>query len=297
MAHAGNMERPTWSEVLDRINRQCGTNYQLDHRLSGGRQGGAWTVGEAEDPSHIAVLTWTVNAGLAARRDQTGRLVSDLVQRAYPTPAWRHWGALDGDIAFAITDLAPGNPPRGWGDVSAGAVVAAVEKQASVAGPSQGSWSDYMRWALSDPSGPRQDLACLGSAAAHLLEHADTAAHIVAGLQLPSEDAVHGDLELGNLLVDAALGMWIIDIDACGPGTRAIDYAWLYRDAAAHQAPDAAATFEAAGVAVAGPTVWGCCLAFSCLELAAFVARHGTRRQAIHELETLSPLLAQETYL
>lgn len=82
-----------------------------------------------------------------------------------------------------------------------------------------------------------------------------------------------GDLETGNILLawdSQTIG--IIDIGACGPGTRALDYAWLLRDAWAHEADRATiALLRAMGENVAGPEVFAACLGLACVELIALV--------------------------
>lgn len=241
------------------------------------------------------VLTWTRNPGPVARRDETARIVDTLYHRGYPTPAWRHSGVRDGGIAYAITDLAPGHPGT-WSTVSVEELVAAVELQAGAAGPHTNSWSHYLAWALSADDGPRHDLTPLGRPAARFLRLVDNAAARLDQTVAPSGDAVHGDLGIGNILVDpAAVGaqrIAIIDTDACGPGTRALDYAWLYRDAVTHAATAAARRFGQAGRAVAGDDVWRASLALACLELTAFVARNGNPDQATAEVGRMSALLA-----
>ena len=292
------MTDPTWVDVVDRINQNRGTDYRLVRPLPGGRQGGAWIVTNENEPAGAeCVLTWTLNSGLAARREETGWLVEKLRGRGYPTPQWRAWGAFEDGVAFVIADLFDGTTAS-WANLSAETLIDAVERQAGVACPTQGSWSGYMREVLSSDSGPRGDVATLGDDGAAFLHLIDAATASLDDTALPETDAVHGDLEAGNILLahpqDPTGPIGIIDIDACGAGTRAIDYAWLVRDATAHQAPEPTTTrLRQAGIAVAGPYVWAACVAFACVELVGFVARSGSHAGAAAEIRRLTPLLCE----
>lgn len=243
------------------------------------------------------VLKWTVNRGLAERRQETAWLVEQLRGRGYPTPRWHAYGAFDDGLAFVITDLFDGSTAS-WDDLDAECLISAVERQAGVARPGQASWNGYLREALSSDDGPRGDVAALGHDGEGFLHLIDAITASVDDVVLPETDAVHGDLEAGNILLahpgDLNSPIGIIDVDACGAGSRAIDYAWLVRDATTHHAPEpTTARLLRAGIAVAGVDVWSACVAFACLELVGFVARSGNQAVARAEIRLLAPLLHQ----
>lgn len=287
---------PNWSGVVDRINQDRGSAYRLVCPLSGGRQGGAWILTDerGREGAH-GVLTWTVNPGLAVRRHESAWLVQQLHLRGYPTPQWRAWGTFEDGLAYVIADHVPGTPAS-WADLSAKTLIDAVERQAGLALPAAASWSDYLRESLSENTGPRGAVAALGDDGLPFLHLINQAIATLGDTALPHTDAVHGDLEASNILMthprDADGGIAIVDIDACGAGTRAIDYAWLFRDATAHNAPASTTRrLREAGIAVAGPEVWATCVAFACLELVGFVARSGNRSGAAAEIRILTPML------
>lgn len=278
------------AEVLDRVNERLDTAYRLVRPLKGGRQGGAWLIRAGQGAS--AVFTWTINPSLAQRRDETARLVRALVDKGYPTPAWHHAGAIGDGLAFVIADFVPGRPAT-WPDLPVDKVVDAVEQQADLAGHSANTWNDYARHILGSPDGPRRDIAGMGPRGRQFLERLDEGLPDISALHMPASDAVHGDLESGNiLLARGANAIAIVDIDACGPGTRALDYGWLLRDAWSHRAaPRDIDLIREHGEAVAGADVLAACLAAACLELAAFVVRSGNPARALGEIERLTPLL------
>lgn len=202
--------------------------------------------------------------------------------------------AADG-LAFVIADLFEGTTAS-WAGLSAESLIDAVERQAGLAPSGQASWSGYMRAALGSEDGPRVDIASLGHEGAGFLHLIDRATGSLEDVVLPETDAVHGDLEAGNILVthpgDPNRPIGIIDIDACGTGTRAVDYAWLVRDATRHNAPESTtARLRRAGLDVAGSDVWAACVAFACLELVGFVARSGKGAGVGEEIRALTPLL------
>lgn len=287
--------RQAWEQVLARVNASLGADYELVGPLTGGRQGGAWVVrARGQDP---VVLTWTVHPGLAARREQTATLVGQLIERGYPATRWHHWGAFPDGLAYAIADFVAARPST-WDALPIDRVLAAIEMQDGVAAaaPPGPTWSDYTWQTLRAAVGPRADVAALGLTGTDFLAAVDAAVDAaVVGrgdVELPVDDAVHGDLETTNILLGGAQGIVIVDLGAFGAGTRALDYAWLLRDGWTHDAaPATLRRVRAAGEAVAGPGVFAVCLALACLELVAFVARSGDRSQAVWQAAELLPLL------
>ncbi|MFG2736426.1 phosphotransferase [Streptomyces harbinensis] len=88
-------------------------------------------------------------------------------------------------------------------------------------------------------------------------------------VELPSEDLVHGDFRLDNVLLRSGRVAAVIDIAALGSGTRAFDYATLLT------VDDIDRTggnlTRAAGEQVAGPGLLAHCFALAALDLADFV--------------------------
>ena len=292
------MDEASWGVVVRRVNQHLGSRYSLVRPLSGGRQGGAWVVTDVTEPGSVDERCWSgrVIRGLTERREETALLVrAPALPVDHPTPRWRAWGGFEDGSSYVMTDLAEGTTAA-WTSLHAATLIDAVERQAGLAHSGQPSWTKYMRQTLASTVGPRSDIAALGPDGARFLHLIDEAAGAANNLLLPETDAVHGDLEAGNILIadpeDPDSPIVIIDIDACGAGTRAIDYAWLLRDVTTHQAPASTLSLlSAAGVAVAGPNVWAACVAFACLELVGFVARSGNQIQALSEIHLLTPLL------
>jgi len=278
---------PRWSTVLAEVNARVGGSFTFRQHLPGGRQGGAWLVQDAA--GQRAVLTWTVNEGLARRRPETKRLVQRLQGRGYPTPAWIAAGVLEGDVVFELAEYAQGRHVP-FMEVPVARVLAAIELQAGLAGPTASSWSDYAWSLLRDPDGPRAYLSRLGADGHAFARHLDTLVHDLGHVALPADDAVHGDMGTYNILVDQD-AIAIIDIAACGPGTRALDYAWLLRQAHHERAPAGILrSIRTAGQNVAGTDVFTVCL-MAVIEMAAFSAQRGHPDAARQELRRARGLL------
>jgi len=113
----------------------------------------------------------------------------------------------------------------------------------------------------------------------------------LGGIVLPADDAVHGALGSYNILVDND-SIAIIDLGACGPGTRALDYAWLLRQAHHDPAPDHVVDrIRTAGQQVAGEEAFTVCLLAAVLEMVASAADHGHTEAAVQEVHRARLLL------
>lgn len=278
----------SWSTVLAEVNARVGRSFTFRQQLPGGRQAGAWLVQDAADQR--AVLTWTVNHGLARRRPETKRLVQRLQGRGYPTPAWIAAGVLEGDVVFELAEYAQGRHVP-FMEVPIARVLAAIELQAGLASPTASSWSDYAWSLLRDQDGPRAYLGRLSADGHAFAGHLDTLMHDLGHVVLPADDAVHGDMGTYNILVDQD-AIAIIDIAACGPGTRALDYAWLLRQAQHELAPAGILrSIRTAGQKVAGRDVFTVCLMAAVIEMAAFSAQRGHLDAARQELRRARGLL------
>lgn len=286
----GRVSGPTRSTVLAEVNARVDGSFTFQQQLPGGRQAGAWLVQDAV--GQRAVLTWTVNHGLARRRPETKRLVQRLQGRGYPTPLWIDAGVLEGDVVFELAEHAQGRHVP-FMEVPLARVLDAVELQTGLAGPTASSWSDHTWSLIRDPDGSRAHLSRLGADGHAFAGDIDMLMHDLDQVVLPADDVVHGDMGTYNILVDQD-AIAIIDIAACGPGTRALDYAWLLRQAQHELAPAGILrSIRTAGQKVAGRDVFTVCLMAAVIEMAAFSAQRGHLDAARQELRQARGLLAE----
>jgi Ser/Thr protein kinase RdoA (MazF antagonist) len=244
----------------------------LERRLDGGHQGGAWLVRDADGT--LGVLKTTPHEPLLARRPETTALVHALVAHGYPTPRWLRTGTTPDGVGYILSEYVDGRTPT-WDDMTdelLDGLLAAVELQADIARPGSTTWSEYALSVVDADSPTLRLVAELGPSGAQL---AALAAESRPGVDLPRGDAVHGDLGIGNTIL-AGGRLHVIDVDACGPGSRALDLAWLHHDAVRHGA-DARHVdrIRAAGESVAGAGVHRFFVAVAGVEFAAFTVRSG----------------------
>jgi hypothetical protein len=108
-----------------------------------------------------------------------------------------------------------------------------------------------------------------------LLAHFDRVLACYGPVELPGGDLVHGDYNSCNVLMHDGAISGVIDVEALGSGTRAIDYAWLLREAwVVGAGEDVARLIRRAGEAVAGAGVLAVCVAATAFDIVRFQAVH-----------------------
>lgn len=283
-------------------------------RQSGSRDGS----GDGDAVRH-GVLKWApvTNGPRAAARQSA--LLRDLDRArgaGLPVPAWLAHG-VGGQLQYHIAEYVHGvSEPRLSAEV-ARALIDVLESQRGLGGDPAHCWSTYAYGRLLErrrnryPGPPRTGptrtepprtgstgTGPTGTADTSRVERAfgralDALLDAVPLTPLPTGDLVHGDFRLGNVLFgqapepatparDGRAVVALVDIEAAGGGTRALDYATLLTED--DIAPDAWELVRTAGAAVAGPEVLALCFACAALELSEFV-----RARAPGRFETIGP--------
>lgn len=270
--------------LLHHINETHGLRFTVQSRCQDGVVG-AWLL---TDPAgRRAVLK--ANDGMAHRIARLPGIVDRIRAAGYPTPAWLVAGVTAAGGAYHIVDFVPGEPVS-HGPLTAqiaAQLVAVIEAQVGLDPDRRQDWSRGVRaMAFEEGAGhPRTGLRRMGRAGVELIEHFDTVLASYKGIELPGGDLVHGDFNTGNVLANDGDISGIVDVDACGSGTRAVDYGWLLREAYVRNAdPAAIATIRQAGEAVAGPGVLAIC--------AAATAFDGTDFRRVHQPDSLPDQIA-----
>jgi aminoglycoside phosphotransferase (APT) family kinase protein len=265
-------------QLLREINHAHGLRLTLRERCPGGVIG-AWLL---TDPAGRRAILKR-NDGMAHRIEFMPRLVDRIRSAGYPTPAWLASGVTAYGAAYHIVEFVPGEPMSNstmTGRIAA-QLVEVVEAQVGLDPDPGQNWSRYARTCAFEEgeNDPRPVLRRIGNAGVGLLEHFDTLLAPYAAEELPGGDLVHGDFNTCNVLTFNGDVSAVIDVEACGSGTRAVDYAWLLREAHVRGAePDAIATIRRAGEAVAGPGVLAICVAATAFDITRFTYRHSPER-------------------
>lgn len=217
-------------KLLHEINERHDFDFALRRRCHGGVVG-AWLL---VDPSGSrAVLKF--NDGMAHRIERLPALIEGIRAAAYPTPAWLAAGTTSDGGAYHIVDFAVGEPMSD-GPLTTSVVaqlVPVIERQIDLDPDPTQDWSWYARTAAfgEGEDDPRPFLRRIGRPGVDLIEHFDAVLEAYRSLELPRGDMVHGDFNTCNVLGYQGRVSAVIDADACGSGTRAVDYAWLLREA------------------------------------------------------------------
>jgi aminoglycoside phosphotransferase (APT) family kinase protein len=228
----------TTESVVGELNVALGTDYQLVRQLPGGFQSSAY---ELTDGAARVVLKWTDDPGWAPRVRRAEELVRRARAAGYPTPEWLAVGTTAAGSPYQLQEFVVG---VGLHDASmiteslAREMIAICETQRGLV-PEEGiSWSAYSRGVVfEDWDGVWERVRGYGGESAEILHGYEELCRPYRDEKLPDDDLVHGDLNVGNLIVNNGRISGIIDIEAAGAGSRAYDLVSLATSAARDGAP------------------------------------------------------------
>lgn len=264
--------------VVAAINHKHDMNWELGRRCTGGLQGGAWELHEPDGRG--AILKWSTHPRFYTRRRAAA--LAAIRAAGYPTPAWLAVGRTDSG-GYLVQEFVAGEPP-GFTVDTARQLIDIIELQTGLAPDLDQDWSRY----IASDNGERE---YVHGVAPTLVRQFD---RITTDVEIPGGDMVHGDFNTCNVLAAGAHVTGVIDADAFGHGTRAIDYAWLVREAFADGADRAVADLvREAGEAVAGPAVFAKCTAHTALDIVRWVHHRAMPiDQLVQRMGALSDYLA-----
>ncbi|GAA0619261.1 aminoglycoside phosphotransferase family protein [Kribbella sandramycini] len=263
----------TTESVVAELNLSLGTTYQLARRLTGGLQTGAF---ELTDHQSRVVLKWSDDPGWAPRVRRADELVRRARAVGYPTPEWLAVGTTAAGSPYQLQEFAVGTPVRDASVIDeslAQQLITVCELQRGLVSDREANWSDYVHGIVFEGwDGMWERLRSYGGEAAELIERYEVLCRPYREVELPADDLVHGDLNVGNLLVVDGQLSGIVDVEAASGGSRAYDLVALATSAARDGAPagvDALfleAALQAAGratVAVCAGSAWASIAAFA----------------------------------
>lgn len=135
----------------------------------------------------------------------------------------------------------------------------------------------------------------MGPGGRSLVEASNTLLARFDAPSFPTQDLVHGDFRLGNVLFEREEVSGIVDIEALGSGSRALDYATLLDHPEADE--DAVQLLIAAGVGAADSAALAHSVVHVLLDLVMFMSRRTPaidsthRDQRAHELAARAALI------
>ncbi|MFG2736317.1 phosphotransferase family protein [Streptomyces harbinensis] len=261
--------------IVADANHTHGTSYHLVEPMHAGFQAGTWLLRNGENES--AVLKWSPNRSAAPQLLRAADAVGRARDAGYPTPAWLAVGVAKSGFPYHIQQYVPGSSPSRLTAAVAERLLPVLEQQRGLDIDPEHCWSRYARTRLAGEwDHSRQAMADSGSRGRRFVEALDALVASFGQVELPSEDLVHGDFRLDNVLLRSGRVAAVIDTEALGSGTRAFDYATLLTvddiDRAGWNLT------RATGEQVAGPGVLAHCFALAALDLADFVRQRNPGR-------------------
>ncbi|MFF0343963.1 phosphotransferase family protein [Kribbella sp. NPDC004875] len=264
----------TTASVVAELNVALGTSYRLVRQLTGGLQTTAY---ELTDGTTRVILKWSEDPGWAPRVRRAAGLVHRARAVGYPTPAWLAVGTTASGAPYELQEFVTGAPAPLDREL-ARQLIAICELQRDLVPEAGVSWSGWSRGVVfEDWDGVWPRVRAYGGATAELMRRFEVLCEPYQGEQLPEDDLVHGDLNVGNLLVDDGRIAGIVDIEAAGCGSRAYDLVTLAMSAAR----DGAATgvdelFVEAALRTCGRAAVAVCAAASYASCAEFAHQRST---------------------
>jgi hypothetical protein len=243
--------------LIDEFNARHGTAFTVRSRFPSGLQGGAFMLAEAT--GRRAVL----KCGSPADVDVLAAAVRRMRAAGYPTPDWlgHGWSAAS---PYSVSEFVDGRSATPLTVATVPLLIEVLERQAGVDPGRDVGWSE--RIARPD----RPDVP-------ELVRRFDRLT--ATPVDLPRTDAVHGDFNTCNVLLDRGRVSGVIDVTELGRGTRVYDYACLLREAYVEGYGDeVTAAIRTAATAVAGPAVLAACAASAAYFIVRFKQVHEPRR-------------------
>lgn len=261
----------TTASVVAELNVALGTDYRLVRQLTGGFQSGAYEL------TGGVVLKWTDDAGWAPRVRRAAELVRRARAAGYPTPEWLTVGTTAAGSPYQLQAFVPGTPVRDYSVVDeslARELIAICDLQRDLLPEDGVSWSGWARGVVLDGwDGVWERVRPYGG---ELLRRYGELCAPYRNAVLPENDFVHGDLNLGNLIVDNRQVTGIVDIEAAGCGSRAYDLISLATSAARDGArPGVDELFVEAALRAGGRATVAFCAAAAYVSIAEFVHDRG----------------------
>jgi hypothetical protein len=268
---------PDWErrtlDVLTYVNAAHGLSYRFVRRLAGGVRSGA---SEVRDPDgRRAVLKWSTDRSWAEQVVRAGPAVERARAAGWPTPRWLAVGVTPGGHPYQIQEFVDGQSIGRLDPGSVRQLLDLVDGHEGMDPDPDRNWSEWVMDVVFRGRDDARDAARrVDASAAGLVDRFAERCEEYRGHRLPATDLVHGDLNPGNVLVAGGRIVGVIDVEAIGSGTRAVDLTGLLRTAYAQGAdPATRVALRRAAAAAAGPAGVVLCAAAGFFTMTVFVAR------------------------
>ncbi len=268
----------TTESVVAELNVALGTDYRLVRQLTGGLQSSAYEL------TGRVVLKWSDDPGWAPRVRRAAELVRRARAAGYPTPEWLAVGTTSAGSPYQLQEFVDGVPMRDASTIGpslARELIAICETQRDLVPEDDTNWSAWSHGVVFETwDGLWERVRAYGAESTELLNRYDDLCRPYRDHALPGNDFVHGDLNVGNLIVDNERIAGIVDIEAAGAGSRVYDLISLATSAARDGAPAGVdELFLEAALRAGGRAAVAVCAAAAYASVAEFVRERSTYSQ------------------
>ena len=208
-------------QLVTRINTRHGTQFRLQGRYAAGENEGAFALADARDVLHV--LKWNQRPAWLQSIERARRITDHLRSQHVPVPAYTLADSFEG-IAYWIQTGLPGAPPTQVSLAQLQQLLVYLEAQAGQSVTPEQNWSIYvLDVVFRGESGWSNSLLSYAPATRAVLERLTQLLANKRSTILRSDDIVHGDLVIENVLVSGERISGIVDWDAAGCGDRSLD--------------------------------------------------------------------------
>lgn len=265
------------------INQRHGTVYRLAHRLPGGTRG-AYELMTAQ--GERAVLKCATHPQRTDQLRRTALIVARLRAVGYPAPAYLLVGAMPDGTSYYVQEFMPARPLEQITPPILDPLLAVNDLQGGHRLAVEQNWSTYVRRVVfAGESGWAGALRGYSAATADLLTAVEQTTRPYSAAVLPVTDIVHGDFGQDNVLVDDGRITAVIDLEAAGCGTRAIDLAVLLGWGYDETTPVARARLLSRIAEIAGPGGAAICLSYQIINMVAYAMGHHEPSGVAHRVQ------------
>lgn len=259
-------------EAVEFINRCHHTSYRLGARFPGGTRG-AYEL--TSDDGQRAVLKCATHPQRMDQLQRSVRVVERLRAVSYPAPAYLFVGALPDGTPYYVQQFVQGSPLVQLIPPLLDQILALNDLQRGHHLVLEQNWSTYVQDVVfSGESGWADTLRSHSASTAELLAAVELVVRPYMNTELPTEDIVHGDFNPDNVLVNSDRVTAIIDLEAAGCGSRAIDLAVLLGWGYEETAPAERDRIISRIAEIVGPAGLAVCLGYQILNMVAYAATH-----------------------
>jgi hypothetical protein len=208
-------------EVLGAVDAELSGRWQLERRLAGGWNEGAYLV--IRGGGSRAVLNWRASGPerlLGARE-----LVEGARGRGWPAPEWLATGQAPTGEAWVVQEFIDGRAPPRLDDFVAEQMTRILGVQEALFPGAAGGWGQWAAGVVFEDWDGLRDRVASGVPGGSLIVAAvDAIAGACPPGPLSGQDLVHGNFNLANVIATPAR-LWVVDVEAVGAGPRVYDLA------------------------------------------------------------------------